>query len=150
MAHDFIKFPELTDNQMELYYFASPHKQILEDFKARVVKVVDGDTVHLEWSERDFIFPLRVAEIQAPEMNEGGEVAKRWLENKVLGAEVDILINKRNRVDKWGRLLGRIICLGVDMGEEEVRQGLAVLWKDRETGIIKDINKELAFKWVTF
>jgi len=48
MAHDFKKFPELTNNQMQIYYFESPHKQITEDFKARVVDVHDGDTIKVE------------------------------------------------------------------------------------------------------
>jgi len=54
MAHDFKRFPELTNNQMNLYYFDSPHQQIAEDFDAKVVNVHDGDTVRLEVSWRDF------------------------------------------------------------------------------------------------
>ena len=48
MAHDFKTFPELTNNKMEIYYFESPHRQILEDFEGEVVKVTDGDTIHVK------------------------------------------------------------------------------------------------------
>ena len=40
MAHDFKLFPELTNAQMDLYYFESPHRQITEDFIGKVVKVI--------------------------------------------------------------------------------------------------------------
>ena len=74
MAHDFKRFPELTNNQMNLYYFDSPHEQITSDFDARVVRVVDGDTLRLQVGFRDFDFPLRMSNLLAPEMNEeGGE-----------------------------------------------------------------------------
>ena len=72
MAHDFVKFPELTNSQMDLYYFESPHKQLSEDFQAEVVKVHDGDTITLRCAERSFDFPLRIINIAAPELNQDG------------------------------------------------------------------------------
>ena len=62
MAHDFKLFPELTNRQMQEYYFQSPHKQITENFAAKVVKVTDGDTIRVEVDFRDFDFPIRIAE----------------------------------------------------------------------------------------
>ncbi len=70
--HDFKRFPELTNSQMQIYYFESPHKQITEPFMAKVVKVTDGDTIRVTWAERDFNFPIRMAEIAAPELDERG------------------------------------------------------------------------------
>ena len=82
MAHDFKRFPELTNSQMNLYYFDSPHKQITESFTAKVVKVTDGDTIRVKWDERDFTFPIRLSELAAPELNErGGVKAQRWMSN---------------------------------------------------------------------
>ena len=83
--HDFKKFPELTKAQLELFALTSPHLQLTEDFFATVVKVHDGDTVTLRIPERDFDFPLRFLDIDAPEMNDGGEVARDWLSDQVLG-----------------------------------------------------------------
>jgi endonuclease YncB( thermonuclease family) len=143
MAHDFKQFPELTNSQFELYYFESPHKQITEDFRAKVVKVIDGDTVKLRWDERDFDFPIRLSNIQAPELGDtGGDESKKWLENKLAGEEVDILIDPKNRVEKWGRLLGRIMFSGMDIGEESVNLGFSVPWEQRNDGKIPDFNVE--------
>ena len=30
-------------------------------YSAKLVRVVDGDTIRVEWSERDFDFPVRIA-----------------------------------------------------------------------------------------
>ena len=73
--HDFTSFPELTKRQIEEFGFTSPHPQITEDFRATVVKVHDGDTVTLRTDFRDFDFPLRLLDIDAKELNEGGESA---------------------------------------------------------------------------
>tara|TARA_Y100000310_G_C20588624_1_gene766761 strand:+ start:871 stop:1323 length:453 start_codon:yes stop_codon:yes gene_type:complete len=144
MAHDFNAFPELANSQMDIYYFLSPHRQILEDFTAEVVKVHDGDTVTLRWNDRDFDFPLRLINVAAPELNEkGGKESKNWLENQVLGTMVDIKMTQRNRVDKFGRLLGNLVHHGRDMGEESMLMGHSKSWADRADGLIPDFMQEL-------
>ena len=144
MAHDFKQFPELTANQMNLYYFESPHKQIFNDFKAKVLKVKDGDTIQLVWDERSFDFPMRFLDINTKEMSEdGGEKAKSWLVKRIEGEEVDITINKLNRVDKWGRLLGAVRFGGMDIGEEMMRNGLATRFDQRNEGKIPNLNLEM-------
>lgn len=141
MAHDFKNFPELTNSQMELYYFESPHKQIVGDIRVNVVKVHDGDTITVRWDERDFDFPVRFIDTNAPELSEeGGHEVQQWLEGILLGEEIDVEINSANRVDKWGRLLGRIIHRGIDINEESVRSGRATLFEDRDEGKIPNIN----------
>ena len=144
MAHDFVRFPELTTSQMDLYYFESPHKQIFEDFNAKVVKVHDGDTIKVRWKERDFDFPVRFSNIASPEMNEpGGKEAQSWLEAKILNEEVTINVDRHHRVEKWGRLLGKVNFQGLDMGEEEIALGLSKPWLQRNEGRIKNpIPKE--------
>jgi endonuclease YncB( thermonuclease family) len=144
MVHDFKKYPELRNSQMALYYFDSPHKQITESFWAKVKKVTDGDTVRLTWKERDFDFPLRISKIASPELDESnGEESKNWLERIILNEEVYIQIDKNKRVEKWGRLLGEIIHKGINMGDESIRQGFSVLFRNRKDGTISDFNKEL-------
>ena len=91
MAHDFKKQPELTNSQMALYYFESPHPQITGDFKGIVEKVTDGDTIQVSTDFREFDTKIRFARINAPEMSEGGKESKRWLENMIMGEEVVIL-----------------------------------------------------------
>lgn len=124
--HDYKNYPELTNKELEELQFSSPHKQITEDFRATVVKVHDGDTVTLHTNFRDFDFPLRFLDIDAPELNDGGDITRDWLKQRILGKEVDILIDKSNRVGKYGRLLGRVFHHGMDVGQEELNLSLAV------------------------
>ena len=146
MPHDFKNFPELTNNQMQFYYLESPHKQITEDFRAKVVKVTDGDTVRLRVDFRDFDFPLRLSRIAAPENDEeGGTESRKWLESKILGEEVTIQLTKK-RVEKWGRLLGEIMFFGMSVGEESIQMGHAVLWEARPRPAIPEF-KAVKIKW---
>ncbi len=132
MPHDFNAWPELSNNQMQFYYFDSPHKQITEDFTAMVTKVHDGDTITVRWNERNFDFPIRLADINAPELNEArGHKARDWLEGRLLGEEVNIILSEQ-RVEKWGRILGTIYHDGINVADEEIQLGLAMTWKDWE------------------
>lgn len=141
--HDFKQFPELTNRQMEIYYFESPHKQLVEPFTAKVVKVTDGDTVRLEMAERDFSFPLRLSMIAAPELDEvGGPKSQSWLEDEILGAEVNIILAKK-RVEKWGRLLGAIYFSGRNLNQESMDRGYSVAWEARAQSAIPDFNKKM-------
>ncbi len=118
MPHDFKRFPELTNSQAAIYYFDSPHQQIAEDFWATVVRVKDGDTIQVKADFRDFDFPIRFSNINAAELDEkGGPESQSWLESQILGEEVEIIVNPKNRVEKWGRLLGQVRHKGFDMGE---------------------------------
>jgi endonuclease YncB( thermonuclease family) len=149
MAHDFVNFPELTNSQMQLYYWESPHKQITEDFTARVIKVHDGDTITVRWEKRDFDFPVRLQDIDAPELNTGekGKESKEWLESKILNEDINIILSKK-RVEKWGRILGKVIHKGIDIGEDSVRTGHAISFDRRREGEIPNINKILEIKWL--
>ena len=123
MAHDFKKFPELTNSQMQFYYWESPHRQITEDFTAKVVKVIDGDTIRVRWSERNFDFPVRLLYIAAPELDEEGGVRSKKFLDQILKEEVLIRLNPANRVEKWGRLLGEIIHMGISLNRMSMDLG---------------------------
>ena len=143
VQHDFKKFPELTNAQLQLFQFRSPHKQITEDFICDVVHVTDGDTIRVEWSQRDFDFPIRFVGSDAPEMNEeGGKESQKWLEGRILNERVMVHINKANRVDKWGRLLGTIYSRGLNMSNASIWSGHAVPFGQREEGKIPEFRKE--------
>jgi endonuclease YncB( thermonuclease family) len=131
MAHDFKKFPELTNAQMNFYYLESPHKQITEGFMGKVVKVIDGDTIRIKCEFRDFDFPVRFINTAAPEKDEeGGLKSKSWLEEQINKEEVYIKINPSNRVEKWGRLLGEIFFLGRNINQESIETGHAIKFED--------------------
>lgn len=146
MAHDYIKYPELTNKQIDEMPFDSPHQQITEDFDAEVVKVHDGDTITLRVSFRGFDFPLRLLDIDAPEMNAGGKATRDWLRGRILNATVRILIDQRNRVDKYGRLLGRVFHGGMDIGQEELHMGLAKPFGQRDEGEFPGLGKMFSLK----
>jgi len=140
MTHNFKDYPELTNNQMQFYYFDSPHKQITEDFTAEVVGVHDGDTIRVKWNERDFTFPIRFSDTAAPEINTfEGRAAQSYMQNRILGKNVDVIIDPNNRVDKWGRLLAIITEGGSDVGEELIMKGMATRWEDRNDDQSLDI-----------
>lgn len=142
--HDFKQFPELSNSQMAEFYFESPHRQITEDFIAKVIKVHDGDTIRVEWDERDFDFPIRLSDLAAPELDEkGGIASQKWLSNQILGKDVEILLHP-SRVEKWGRLLADVFFRGARMSEESVRNFHGVAWADREqAGTIPSFKAEL-------
>lgn len=147
MTHNFDTHPELTNRQMDLYYFQSPHKQIFEDFSARVVEVHDGDTVKLQWSERDFPFKLRMAKMAAPELKEKGGIESRdWLAALVLNQMVEIKIDPRNRVGKFGRLVGEMFFQGVSLVETSNTAGHSIPFGEIPMGMIKDSIKDTITK----
>ena len=127
---------------MILYYWDSPHKQITENFVATVTKVIDGDTIRVKTNFRDFDFPVRMLDTNAPEMNEDrGDVSKSWLEEQILNEDIEILINAKKRVGKWGRLLGIIMHNGLNINTASIRAGMATPFDKRNEGQIPDINK---------
>ena len=151
MAHDFNLFPELRNSQMSEFYFESPHKQIQEDFRATVVKVHDGDTITLRTDFRDFDFPLRFLETNAPELNEkGGQESKEWLAKLIEGEEIEILMNTDQRVGKYGRLLGKPFFRGLDVGVSSITLGHSTTFEGRNEGKLPKLEKEFNTKqWLT-
>ncbi len=138
-THDFKRFPELTNAQMGLYYFDSPHKQIAEDFMAKVIKVTDGDTIRVTTDFRDFSFPIRFSNILAAELDEkGGLESQKWLSSQILGEEVEIIVNPNNRVEKWGRLLGEVRHKGFDIGELSIANDKSI-GLDEERAILPEL-----------
>jgi endonuclease YncB( thermonuclease family) len=145
--HDFKEWPELRNNEMQFYYFDSPHKQLFETFEAEVVRVHDADTIIVRIPERNFDFPVRFSNSSARELKEkperdtshqlcaDGQTAQQWLESRVLGKRVTIVLTK-SRVEKFGRLFGKVFCNGMDLGEEEVHAGMSIPWANRIDGRI--------------
>ena len=137
-THDFKRFPELTNSQMGLYYFDSPHQPITEDFFCKVVKVTDGDTIRVKADFRDFTFPIRFSNILAAELDEkGGVESQSWLEKQILGEEVEIILHP-TRVEKWGRLLGEVRHKGFDIGELSIANDKSI-GLEEERGEIQDL-----------
>jgi len=149
MKHDYKNYPELTNREIDEEGFSSPHKQYTEDFRATCVKVHDGDTITLQTEDRDFTFPLRFLELDAPEMNNGGEEARDFVKGLILYEEVEIKIDKNNRVGKYGRLLGKVVSRGLDIAQAEIRLGYAQPFGQKLEGEVPNTNKFFSLKqWV--
>lgn len=124
MAHDFKAYPELTNSQMQFYYFASPHRQITENFSGEVVDVHDGDTIKVKWADREKPVVVRFIDTAAPELDEDGGIESRdWLAEQVLNKDVEIGINPKLRVGKYGRIIGRLLWGGIDINQMSMDLG---------------------------
>ena len=143
--HDFKAFPELTNSQLQNYGFGSPHVQLTEDFEAEVVRVHDGDTMTLRTESRDFDFPVRLANVDTPELNAGqaGIDARDFVKSMVEGEMVTVKINRFNRVGKYGRLIGDIHFAGMSLSDALIRMGYGVPFSERKSSELPDINKTL-------
>lgn len=144
--HDYKNYPELTNSQLEVMQFSSPHKQITADFEALVDKVHDGDTITVSTTFRDFSFPVRLLDIDSPELSEGGQVTRDWLKSRIEGKKVLILVDPQNRVGKYGRLLGKVIYGGLDIAQEEINLGLAVPFGKKKEGEVPHFDKFFSLK----
>ena len=136
--HDFVRFPDLRNAELGTIGFVSPHKQIEEDFDAVVVRVRDGEMMVLRTDFRDFDFPLRFLSVDAPELNTGtpGQEAREYLANLIEGVEVIVKIDRFNRVEKFGRLLGDVVSGGLVVSESMVHAGHALPFDRRREGSI--------------
>jgi len=133
--HDFKLFPELTNSQLQFYYFDSPHRQILEDFWGTVTKITDGDTIHVKWSEREKPVVVRFIDTDAPELDEeGGPESASWLEEQIMGEYIRVAIEPKLRVGKWGRIIGRVIHMGQDINRMSMEAGHAVKFQKEGGG----------------
>jgi micrococcal nuclease len=95
-----------------------------------VTYVADGDTVWVRPVQGGKPVSVRVDGIDAPEICQtGGQAARDALSRRVLGRQV--VVDGRSH-DDYGRLLGKILLDGSDMGERLVTEGHA--WSYRYRG----------------
>jgi endonuclease YncB( thermonuclease family) len=87
----------------------------------RVVKVSDGDTLTLLVDRKQV--KVRLTEIDAPESKQAfGERSRKSLGEMCAGQQATVSYLAR---DKYGRVLGRVQCQGLDANAEQVRRGMA-------------------------
>ena len=87
-----------------------------------VVKIVDGDTLHLLTADTTR-HKIRLAGIDAPERGQAfGTKSKDRLATLVAGEMVEVDWQKR---DRYKRIIGKITRAGEDVNLEMVRAGLA-------------------------
>ena len=92
-----------------------------------MVGVTDGDTLTLLDSARTR-YKVRLAGIDAPEMDQPfGQRSKRELSRIAFGTDVVVVTTKR---DRYGRVVGKVIVNGTDVGLRQIEQGLAWHYKE--------------------
>jgi endonuclease YncB( thermonuclease family) len=88
----------------------------------KVVRVIDGDTVDVLDNSMD-VHRVRLKGIDAPERGQAFyQVAKENLDDITINREVTISWNK---VDKWNRIIGKVLLDDRDVCLEQIRAGLA-------------------------
>jgi len=92
-----------------------------ETLNGMVVKVSDGDTLTLLVDRKQV--KVRLLEIDAPESKQAfGERSRKSLGEMCAGQQATVRYSNR---DRYGRVLGRIECRGLDANAEQVRRGMA-------------------------
>ncbi len=92
------------------------------ELRGRVVGVIDGDTLAVvDASNQEH--RIRLAEIDAPEKRQPfGQRSKQSLSGLCFGLAV--VIEDKGR-DRYGRVIGRVNCAGIDASADQVRRGMA-------------------------
>jgi len=97
-----------------------------EVFAGRIVGVIDGDTVDV-LIDTETLIRVRLSGIDAPERKQAfGSVAKKALSELTFDRRVII---EAQKVDQWGRLIGKVLVAGNDANLAMVKNGLAFHYK---------------------
>jgi len=92
-----------------------------ETFQGKVVRVSDGDTLTLLIDRKQI--KVRLTEIDAPETKQAfGQRSRESLGEMCAGQTAQVQSSGR---DRYGRVLGRVECGGLDANAEQVRRGMA-------------------------
>jgi micrococcal nuclease len=92
-----------------------------DEFTAKVIEVLDGDTVLIKRSNG--LQKVRLAEIDAPEKAQPfGVAAQQSLSGMVMKKQVKFV---SETVDQYGRLVAHLSVDGLDVNSEQVRRGMA-------------------------
>ena len=95
-----------------------------ETYSGQVVRVSDGDTLTVLVDRKQI--KVRLTEIDAPELHQAfGQRSKQSLSEMCAGRAATVRSSGR---DKYGRVLGRVDCDGLDANAEQVRRGMAWIY----------------------
>lgn len=96
------------------------------DFTGNVVGVADGDTITVLDAQK-IQHKVRLAEIDAPEKAQAfGSKSKQALSVLVFGKQVSVVEQGQ---DKYKRTIGRIYLGDADVNAEQVKQGMAWVYR---------------------
>jgi len=99
-----------------------PYPALADTLKGKVVKITDGDTVHVLQADHTKE-KIRLAGIDAPERKQPhGKKATRYLAYLIGNKLITVEYSKR---DRYGRIVGKIEYKGSDVNLEMVKAGYA-------------------------
>lgn len=97
-----------------------------EILEGRVIGVHDGDTVTL-LIEGNQQVKIRLAQIDAPESDQAfGQRSKQSLSDMVFNKNIRV---EKETIDKYGRTVGTIFVDGLDANREQVKRGMAWVYR---------------------
>ena len=97
-----------------------------EMIEGRVVGVHDGDTVTLLLGGNQQL-KIRLAQIDAPELDQAfGQQSKQSLSDMVFNKTIKV---EKETIDKYGRTVGTLIVDSLDANKEQVKRGMAWVYK---------------------
>lgn len=92
----------------------------------KVIVISDGDTVHILTSDKKDI-KIRLNKIDAPEHNQDfGQQSKKSLSDMIFGKTVTVQYQMK---DRYGRVLGIIYLGSHDINLEQVKRGMAWVYR---------------------
>jgi len=95
------------------------------DFTGKVVAVADGDTISVLRDHEQV--KIRLSDIDAPEKAQAfGNKSKQSLSDLCFGKTATLADKGK---DRYGRTLARVHCDGIDANAEQVRQGMAWVYR---------------------
>lgn len=99
-----------------------PSTALAEIISGEVIKISDGDTLTI-LTDTNVQLKIRLTEIDAPEKNQAfGNVSKQSLSALCFRKKA---IVKTTAKDRYGRVLGRVTCAGIDVNAEQIKTGMA-------------------------
>ena len=106
-----------------IFSFSTCAAEILE---GHVVGVHDGDTVTLLMVGNQQL-KIRLAQIDAPESGQAfGQRSKQSLSDMVFNKVIRV---EKETIDKYGRTVGTIFVDGIDANREQVKRGMAWVYR---------------------
>lgn len=121
------KHGDLIRNILASILFAlSCQVALANELQGRVVGVSDGDTITV-LDAKNQQHKVRLAGIDAPEKSQAfGQASKRQLSELVFGKAVVV---EWQKLDRYGRIVGKVLLDGTDVCLEQIRKGLAWHYK---------------------
>lgn len=99
---------------------------LANELQGRVVGVSDGDTITV-LDAKNHQHKVRLAGIDAPEKSQAfGQTSKKHLSEVVFGETVVV---EWQKLDRYGRVVGKVLLEGFDVCLEQIRKGMAWHYK---------------------